>query len=42
MGVGTTDGIALGEGLGIAEGGVLGAGVVGIRVGLGDGIKDGP
>lgn len=42
MGVGTTDGIALGEGLGIAEGGELGVGVVGICVGLGDGIKDGP
>jgi len=41
LGVGNTDGIALGEGLGSVDGDRLGAGVVGISEGLADGIKDG-
>jgi len=40
-GVGSDDGIWLGDGLGIADGIKLGVGVVGNLVGLGEGIKDG-
>jgi len=41
LGVGTIDGLWLGDGEGIIEGLKDGTGVVGSFVGLGDGIKEG-